>query len=116
MYGGVPVPWVASWSGEESLYLSVCPHAQRLAICQAHAPGTGKPLFSKPHADRQRAAIAMGRCDTCGRPLVARTKVSLSHARPQAHGHHIGDILQVEPLMHRECAALSVRPFQIPAL
>ena len=108
-YGDIPVPWVASWSDENQFFLEPCPYARAIAICQNDAQGLGKPQFGKPHSGRQRRAIATGLCDTCGRPLAARTKVSLSHARPQAHGHQIGDILQVEPLMHRECAAISVR-------
>lgn len=111
VYGGVPVPYTASWSAEEApgmIYLGTCPHAKRLAIRQRHARGQGKPRFGAPHMDRQREVITLGLCDLCGRSLKARTKVSLSQARPQAHAAKFGDILQVEPLLHRECAARSM--------
>ena len=58
--------------------------------------------------DRQREVIALDLCDLCAKPLKNRTKVSLSHARPQPHGANYGDILQVEPLLHRECAIESI--------
>jgi hypothetical protein len=63
---------------------------------------------------RQREAIARGLCDTCGKPLKLATKVSLSHARPQPHGAQGWAILQVEPMMHRRCAAISAK--HCPAL
>lgn len=110
-YGDVPVPYTVSWSAEENtgmLYLGTCPYAKRLAIRQYHARGQGKPVFGSPHADRQREVIALALCDLCGRPLKTRTKVSLSQARPEIHAARPGGILQVEPLLHKECAAESM--------
>lgn len=111
-YGGVPVPYTAAWSAEEApgmLYLGMCQYAKRIAIMQHHARGQGKPRFGAPHMDRQRKVIALGLCDLCARPLKTRTKISLSRARPQLHGVSHGDVLQVEPLLHKECAAESMR-------
>lgn len=111
-YGGVPVPYTVSWTAEEApgmLYLGRCPHAKRSAIRQRHARGEGKPHFGAPHMDRQREVIALQLCDLCGKPLKHRTKVSLSQARPQLHAARPGDILQVEPLLHKECAAISMQ-------
>ena len=71
--------------------------------------GAGKPEFSKPHMNRQRECIARGLCDLCGKSLKASTKVSLSHARPVPHSAAGWEILQVEPLLHRRCAAESLR-------
>lgn len=116
-YGGVPVPYTAAWSAEEvpgALYVGRCPYAKRTAIMQRHARGEGKPRFGAPHMERQREVIALGLCDLCGRPLRNRTKVSLSHARPQLHAARSGDVLQVEPLLHKDCAAISLR--HCPAL
>jgi hypothetical protein len=107
-YGGVPVPWSVSWSAEDRIFLDVCAYAGGLALCQTEARGRGKPQFGKPHANRQRRAIAEGRCDLCGRSLDATTKVSLSHAGPVLHAARPGDILQVEPLLHRACATASM--------
>jgi hypothetical protein len=109
-FGNTPVPWTASWSGENLFYVDRCQFADgRPAICQSSAPGVGRPLFGKPHMIRQRQAIVLECCDLCARPLKGHTRVSLSHARPQPHAAKPGDILQVEPLLHRECAATSMR-------
>lgn len=110
-FGNAPVPWTASWSAEESFSLGPCRSAPHLgpAILQAEAQGQGRPLFAKPHAIRQREVIAQGLCDLCGRSLEARTKVSLSHASVRLDGARGPCVMQVEPLLHRECAAISAR-------
>lgn len=108
-FGNTAVPYTVSWTGEESFFVGDCPHAKMRAICQTVAPGTGQPRFGKPHSQRQRETIARGLCDLCARPLRNRTKVSLSHARMMVHGAEGPAVLQVEPLLHRECAALSMR-------
>ncbi len=109
-YGGVPVPYTASWSAEENTHhIATCAYSGLPALCQASARGEGKPLFGKPHSNRQREVIALHLCDLCGRPLRVSTKVSLSHARVQPHGAEGPAVLQVEPLLHRQCAAISVK-------
>lgn len=80
-----------------------------MAICQSVSPGIGKPHFGKPHMIRQRQAVVEDLCDLCARPLRNRTKVSLSHARSRSHAAQPMDVLQVEPLLHRECATISLR-------
>ena len=109
MFGNTPVPYTVSWSAEEHFFVARCPYFKRPAICQAVAQGEGQPRFGKPHSQRQRETIALGLCDLCGKPLKSRTRVSLSHARPVGHGAEGMAILQVEPLLHRECAATSMR-------
>lgn len=104
-----PVPYTVSWSGEEKFFIGPCAYFKRPAICQEVSPGNGQPRFGKPHSQRQRQVIALGLCDLCGKPLKGRTRVSLSHARPVLHGAEGLAILQVEPLLHRECAALSMK-------
>lgn len=108
-YGGAPVPFTVSWTGEEHHFVARCPFAEMPALCQRIDPGKGKPNFGKPHSHRQRQVIATELCDLCGLTLKTRTKVSLSHARPVPHGAEGLAILQVEPLLHRECAAISMR-------
>jgi len=108
-FGASAVPWTVSWSAEERLFVGTCPTFNDRAVRQDSAPGQGKPMFGKPHMDRQRAAIGKGLCDLCGRPLKLATKVSLSHARPQPHGAQGWAILQVEPMLHRACAVESMR-------
>lgn len=108
-FGATAVPWTVSWTGEQSFFVAWCPHARMPAICQQVAPGEGKPRFGAPHSQRQRQAIAEELCDLCGKPLKNRTKVSLSHARSRMNAAGPMDVLQVEPLLHRECAAESMR-------
>ena len=107
-WGNTAVPWTVGWTGEESFYVGLCRFSKMPAICQAEAPGVGKPTFGKPHSQRQRQCIAEGLCDLCGKSLRNATKVSLSHARPVGHGARGLAILQVEPLLHKECAAISM--------
>lgn len=108
-FGNTPVPWTVSWSSEESFTVGACREFKRRAILQTEAQGEGTPLFGKPHSQRQRAAIARGLCDLCGKPLKNRTRVSLSHARVVPHGADGPCVMQVEPLLHKECAATSLR-------
>lgn len=113
MFGNSPVPFTVSWSAEDRFTVEPCRFADgRMAICQSVAPGQGKPIFGKPHSIRQRQAIAQNLCDICGKPLKNRTRVSLSHARLRGNAMIDGKgtgILQVEPLLHRECAATAMR-------
>lgn len=108
-YGNVPVPYTVMWSNEEAMHLDRCPHAEaRLAVCNAVAAGEGRPVFGKPHMQRQREAIVEGLCDLCGKPLKGRTKVSLSHASARIGAEGLC-VMQVEPLLHKECAAASMK-------
>lgn len=109
MFGNTPVPFTVSWSEEDEFFVARCPCFHRQALGQKVAQGNGQPRFGKPHSQRQRQAIALGLRDLCGKTLKGRTRVSLSHARPVMHGAEGLAILQVEPLLHRECAALSMQ-------
>lgn len=117
-YGAIRVPVTSSWEVEDHFYLDRCRWFKQVAICQDEATGPvptrGKALFGKPHMQRQRRAMAEGRCDICGRSLRTATKVSLSHARPQPHGAEGWAVLQVEPMMHRACARIAIE--QCPSL
>lgn len=108
-YGGVPVPYTVGWTGEDVFTAERCwTVGNRLAVCQSAARGVGKPQFSKPHMTRQREVIGGELCDLCAKPLDGRTKVSLSKARPQPHAFKAWDVLQVEPLLHKGCARISL--------
>lgn len=64
---GVDVPWVTSWSEEESLGVRPCPTVGgRFAVCQAERPGLGKPQYSMNHFRRQRETIGRMLCPMCG--------------------------------------------------
>lgn len=66
------VPWNASWTGEERFEIRPCRWASNHpAIWQPHQPGSGKPMFAKPHSVRQRMSIAKMLCTVCGRPTGA---------------------------------------------
>lgn len=109
-FGNTPVPWTVSWSGEETFSLGPCRFFEgRIAILQPEDAGNGTPQFGKPHSCRQRQAVAQGLCDLCGMPLKHSTKVSLSHARVVPHGAEGPCVMQVEPLLHKACAAESIR-------
>lgn len=109
-FGNTPVPYTVMWTGEDHTFIARCPYSLMLALCNEVAPGVGKPKFGSPHSQRQRQTIAENLCDLCGKSLRNRTRVSLSHARPRSNAAEGGTgILQVEPLLHRECAALSMR-------
>lgn len=109
-YGGVPVPFAASWTAENEFTIGALPwNLDQPAICQNNARGEGKPDFGKPHWDRQRLAVHLGLCDLCARPLAGRTKISLSHAKPRV-GAGLGlVIMQIEPMLHKECARESLK-------
>lgn len=109
MYGGTPVPFTVSWSAEEDITVGACPYGGAQSLIQPHRPGEGKPNFGKPHSVRQRQAIALGLCDLCAKSLKLRTKVSLSHAKMRLNGADGPCVMQVEPLLCRECAATSMR-------
>lgn len=108
-YGNMPVPYTVLWSGEAGgMTIAHCPFANHLAMTDEPNRGAGKPLFGKPHMTRQREAIINDLCDLCGRSLKTRTKVSLSHARTIVTGAEGLAVLQVEPMIHRECAFVCV--------
>lgn len=109
-WGKVPVPYAALWSAEDGqMHVAQCPHINMPACCDIAARGQGKPVFGKPHMTRQREVIVNDLCDLCARPLRLKTKVSLSHARPVASGGEGLCIMQVEPLLHKDCAAICVQ-------
>jgi hypothetical protein len=109
-YGGVLVPYTVSWDAEEQQFIGQCPYARMRALRMPQHRGVGRPRFGTPHSDRQREAVAIGLCDLCGKPLKTSTKVSLSHTRWRENAAPSGTgILQVEPLLHRRCAADSCK-------
>jgi len=108
-YGSVPVPYTVLWTGEQShMHVATCPHIRRPALCDIEDRGNGKPIFGKPHVTRQRETIVKDWCDVCARPLKGRTKVSLSHARETISGGNGMCVMQVEPLVHKDCAIICV--------
>lgn len=61
------VPWNACWTDEERYEIRPCRWASgKLALWQPHLPGSGKPVFARPHNVRQRRSVAEYRCTVCG--------------------------------------------------
>ncbi len=109
LWGDVPVPYAAAWSAEEGRFtIGTCEHTGRVCLLQTESRGEGKPVFGKPHNNRQREVVMRGLCDICAKSLKTCTKVSLSHVRPVETPQGVM-VSQVEPLLHRRCAALSLR-------
>lgn len=105
-WGNVPVPYAALWSSEVGrMHVAICPHIGKIACCDVSSRGDGKPVFGKPHMGRQREVIVNDLCDLCAKPLRLRTKVSLSHTREIITGAQGMAAMQVEPLLHKDCAA-----------
>jgi hypothetical protein len=106
-YGNIAVPWPVMWSEEEEYFVGICPWFKAPAICQKEAQGEGVPRFGRPHTGRQRKLLALGLCDVCAKPLRHATKISLRNFK----GRDVGGrpVTQVEPLLHVECARLSLQ-------
>ncbi|MFI5825269.1 hypothetical protein ACIA8I_40385 [Streptomyces rishiriensis] len=82
--GGLPVPYVAAWSGENHRTPAVVRHPSGrgigfagempydrdadgvLWVRQSIAPGSGRALFPKVHVLRQRRAVSRMLCQVCG--------------------------------------------------
>lgn len=106
-YGNVPVPMTTEWGREAGYSIAHCPHAGGLALCQPSRQGEAgdRPAFGRQHFNRQRRAAVLGLCDLCGKPLKGRTKLSLSEP---VFGSNGATLMQLEPLVHRECAEISM--------
>lgn len=104
----VDVPWNASWSDEERFEIRPCRYANGMpALWQPFNLGSGKPIFAKPHAVRQRRSIAEMRCTVCGE------KTSDGDRWWFALGNLLGDkFVTTEAPVHGACAqrAMDVCP------
>jgi len=83
-----------------------------MAMQLIETKGTGKPDFGKTHMVRQRRNISLCLCDVCGKPLKAKTKISMSMTRAVLMDTENGvDMvpLVVEPLCCRDCAIISIK-------
>jgi hypothetical protein len=103
-FGGLPVPWNASWTGEAEYAVRPCRWADgQLAMWMAHRPGIGRPIFAKPHFVRQRKSIARWLCTVCGQQTPANDRWWFGH------GTHIdGMYMTGEAPVHKLCAEFSL--------
>lgn len=69
---GLPVPYVAAWTGEAPFTLRPCPFAGgRVALVETGRRFTGTPVLGEMNVTRQREVIHRGLCQVCARPLAA---------------------------------------------
>ena len=122
---GVDVPWVTSWTAEPDLGVAPCPSVDGvLAVGQKHAPGQGKPQYSRNHLVRQRRTVRELLCPMCGVPTQAGDRwsqtgryVAAGELRAKGLGSHLPtdmaddrvllDVGAIAPL-HRACAERSM--------
>lgn len=105
-YGSTPVPWTVSWSAERDgrHFVATEPNYGMPAVFAPESRGRGKPLFARPHDQRLRRVMREQRCDLCGHRIsIGRAKISMSREQSTDVG-----FLQTEPLLHRECAIMSL--------
>ena len=101
---GVTVPWNAAWSDEERYEVRPCRYAEgRLAMWMPNSPGSGRPMFARPHFVRQRRSIAMLICTVCGEPTPQDNRWWFA----------MGDYMDrwfatTEAPVHRACAELAL--------
>lgn len=99
------VPWNASWSSEERYEVRPCRWVGgALALWSPHAPGSGRPIFAKPHMVRQRRSIAQFLCTVCGEPTLPGNQwwFQLGEFRE-------GWFMTTEAPVHHACAELSLK-------
>lgn len=66
--GGLPVPFVAAWEGEQEMEIRPCPLVQgQKAIFPARGSlvGETRPVFGEMEPSRQRYAVASVSCQVC---------------------------------------------------
>ena len=106
-FNGTPVPWTTAWSDEDANWHLTTSHytGDRALLSQKSAIGSGRPLFTTVHMERQRAAMIQGRCDVCGK-VIGKHQARVLLAEPDRlkgtdlQGH-------VMAPSHRECARLA---------
>lgn len=103
-FGGIPVPWNASWTGEASYGIRPCRWAEGMpAMWQPHHPLEGRPVFAKPHFVRQRQSIARMLCTVCGGRTEPGDRWWFGH------GEFKDDwFMTTESPVHLACAQLSL--------
>lgn len=118
--GGLPVPFVAQWEGEDEVAIRPCEFAGRRAIFPLKSQvGVTRPVFGVMEPSRQRAVLASTCCQVCrawlgdmtseledGRPPL--WLVDMLHEPATFRGHR----LAIEPWVCDECLvyALQVCP------
>lgn len=69
---GLPVPYVAAWTGETPFVVRSCLFAGgRMALVESGRKFTGTPVLGEMNVTRQREVIARRLCQVCAAPLGA---------------------------------------------
>jgi hypothetical protein len=132
--GGAMVPYIGSWTGEDTLPTTVIrlpaggigysdetllDRDERGVLWTRTAAriGAGRPLFTKLHPQRQRRAMRHLLCQVCARP-ADHTSLGTLWLLPDdlvlAWEDGLGDVVTGQPPMCQGCARISVR--MCPAL
>ena len=104
--GGVPVPYVAHWTGEDGkARLEPYDGDGFSGPCVTHDDlrGHGVPVLGQMSYRRQREVIGAKRCQVCRRPLGRVSCVLLDAPRIQTFGPLFGSFLLTEPPCCRSC-------------
>ncbi|MEU8687683.1 hypothetical protein [Streptomyces sp. NPDC048665] len=127
---GVRVPFIAPWSGESQIrvslvrlpdvlgggiaYVGESPRLDRrygvLWVRMPAVRGAGEPRLASVHALRQRQAMSHMLCQVCGRPTFGRSDERHLFLMGERHGKPIteGEKTAVPPV-HENCAAEALR-------
>lgn len=72
---GLPVPYVAAWTGEMPFAVRSCPFAGgRVALTESGRRFTGTPVLGEMNLTRQREVIARGMCQVCAARLDTKVR------------------------------------------
>lgn len=105
---GVPVPYVAYWTGETERFVDFDQHSGGLpALFTRGHRGQGEPVWGKMHEARQRESCALQRCQVCNCKLKGERSFGIE--RPSVTWHE-GKVYQVltEPPVCAPCAKYSM--------
>jgi len=111
LHNGLPVPWVAAWSGERDGAWD--PNRQQswkgILWLNNNRPGIGTPEFGMTNSYRQRECVRRGRCQVCGEKGATRWVIPNDEYR---HGPLWEARLVINPPVHIACheAAKSLCP------
>jgi hypothetical protein len=68
-WGELPVPFVASWSSESEIFISVDPTINAYGVFRRGLRGEGRPLFGQMDESRVRRVVTERLCQVCALPF-----------------------------------------------
>ena len=67
---GLPVPYVADWTGETDSYVTHDSKLNRKVLATGGRMGTGEPMFGRQNPMRQRQCMMNNRCQVCSNDIT----------------------------------------------